>query len=138
MVLHHQRHISQAALPAEGSRRDALIALFDAVARQTRVTVHDWVVLSNHYHLMVETVAKSGVADFIRQVHSISAREWNALDRVAGRKVWFQYWDKTITYEKSYLARLNYIHQNPVHHRLVKRAEDYRWSSLRRFQEKAD
>jgi len=28
-----------------------------------------------------------------------------------GRTVWFQFWDTKLTYERSYLARLNYVHQ---------------------------
>ena len=30
---------------------------------------------------------------------------------------------------KSYLARLNYVHQNPVKHGLVRVANQYRWCS---------
>jgi putative transposase len=34
-----------------------------------------------------------------------------------------------LTFEKSYLARLNYTHQNPVRHGLVLVANQYPWSS---------
>ena len=33
--------------------------------------------------------------------------------------------------ESFFLQRVNYIHQNPVRARLVERAEDYFWSSIR-------
>jgi hypothetical protein len=36
-----------------------------------------------------------------------------------------------ITSEAVFMQRVNYIHQNPVRAGLVKRAEDYRWSSAR-------
>ena len=42
-----------------------------------------------------------------------------------------------LTFEKSYLARLNYVHQNPVKHRLVRRAADYRWCSAAWFERTA-
>jgi len=38
------------------------------------------------------------------------------------------------TFEKSYLARLNYVHQNPVHHRLVPVANQYPWCSAAWFE----
>ena len=67
----------------------------------------------------------------ISELHSISARELNA-----GRKIWYQYWDKHLTFENSHLARLNYVHQNPVHHRLVMQATNYRWCSASWFESK--
>jgi hypothetical protein len=46
----------------------------------------------------------------------------NRLDNTPNRKVWHNFWDTKLTYEKSYLARLNYVHQNPVRHGLVRLA----------------
>lgn len=66
-----------------------------------------------------------------------TAKQLNLWDRTPGRKVWFQYWDTHITFEPSYLARLNYIHQNPVKHGIVRSAEDYAWCSAAWFAENA-
>jgi len=55
----------------------------------------------------------------------------NGIDETPGRKVWYQFWDKTITFEASYWARLNYVTQNPVRHGLVARVSDYPFSSAR-------
>ena len=95
--------------------------------------VHAWVVMSNRYHLMLEARKDNSIPIFARHLHSLSAREVNALDGAQGRKVWFQYWDKYITDEKAFYARINYIHQNPVRHGIVSAAENYRWSSMRYF-----
>jgi putative transposase len=73
----------------------------------------------------------------LNQLHSDSAREINKLDGAAGRQLWFQYWDTHLTYQRSYLARLNYVHHNPVHHALVEDAEVYPWCSAGWFGEKA-
>jgi putative transposase len=48
--------------------------------------------------------------------------------------VWFNFWDTKLTYERSYLARLNYVHQNPVRHGLVAKASQYRWCSAAWFE----
>jgi putative transposase len=47
----------------------------------------------------------------------------NGLDQSPERQVWYNYWDTLLTYQSSYLARLNYVHQNAVKHRLVPVAE---------------
>lgn len=65
----------------------------------------------------------------LAKLHMLSAKAVNQMDDAPGRKVWFQYWDSLITYERSYLARLQYVHQNAVHHRIVEKAEEYLWCS---------
>ena len=64
-------------------------------------------------------------------LHSTTAREANRLDRTSERRVWHNYWDTKLTYEKSYFARLNYVHQNPVKHGLVRVANQYPWCPQR-------
>ena len=56
----------------------------------------------------------------------------NRLDHAAeAREVWHNFWDTRLTYQKSYFARLNYMHQNPVKHGLVPVANQYPWCSAR-------
>ena len=59
------------------------------------------------------------------------------LDSTPGRQVWHNFRETRLTYEKSYLARLNYVHQNPVKHRLVSVANQYPWCSAAWFERTA-
>jgi len=70
---------------------------------------------------------------FLGKLHMQTAKQLNLWDNTPGRKVWFQFWDSHITFERSYLARLNYVHQNPVRHGLIPLAENYRWCSAAWF-----
>jgi putative transposase len=36
----------------------------------------------------------------------------------------YEFWDTHLTFEKSWLARLHYVHHNPVHHGLAAVASD--------------
>jgi putative transposase len=62
----------------------------------------------------------------------------NEQDGTPKRKVWFQYWESHITFHRSYLARLNYVYQNPVKHGIVRVASDYPWCSAGWFERKAN
>jgi putative transposase len=62
----------------------------------------------------------------------------NERDSTAGRKVWFQYWDSHLSFEKSYFARLRYVHENAVHHGLVSVASNYPWCSAGWFERSAE
>ena len=97
-----------------------------------------WVIFSNHYHFVGMSSIPTSLPLLIRRLHGATSHEINRLDGVHGRKVWFQYWDTKLTYERSYLARLRYVHQNPVHHGLVKVASLYPWCSAGWFETKAD
>jgi len=98
-----------------------------------------WSVFSNHYHFVaISPEDASSLRVLIRRLHSASAIAVNRGDHTEGRRVWFQYWDTGITYEKSYLARLNYVHQNAVRHGVVPVANQYPWCSAAWFERTAD
>ena len=97
-----------------------------------------WAVFSNHYHYIAHSLSSPArLKEFLTELHANTAREINQLDSEVGRQVWHNFWDKKLTFEKSYLARLNYVHQNPVKHRLVRMASRYRWCSASWFERTA-
>ena len=96
-----------------------------------------WAVFPNHYHFLGESEKNGPLRDLIREFHSKSAMEINHLDGVPGRKVWFQYWESRITFHRSFLARLNYVHQNPVRHAVAHSASAYPWCSAGWFERRA-
>jgi putative transposase len=77
------------------------------------------------------------MVDFLRELHSITAREVNRLDKVLNRTIWYNYWDTRLTYQYSYLTRLNYVHRNAAKHGLVKVANQYPWCSAAWFERTA-
>jgi putative transposase len=100
-----------------------------------------WAMFSNHYHFIGHAPADADDATSLSQMlgilHTKTARWVNRLDQNANRKVWHNYWETRLTYEKSYLARLNYVHQNPVKHGLVPVANQYPWCSAAWFERTA-
>jgi len=98
-----------------------------------------WAVFSNHYHFIASSPedGAENLGKWIAQFHRQSAILVNDLDSAKGRKVWHNYWDSHITFDKSYYARLHYVHQNPVRHGLVTNAMDYDWCSAAWFEREA-
>jgi putative transposase len=98
--------------------------------------VQAWSVFSNHYHLVATNIeSPDSLREAFQAVHSKSGISLNGEDSAAGRRVWYQYWDTILTFEKSYLARLNYVMSNPVKHGLVREAARYPWCSAGWFEE---
>jgi len=112
-------------------------SLFE-VAQEYGWGLQAWAVLSNHYHFVATSPEQpESLAKMISKLHSVTATELNRMDGTPGRRVWYQYFDSHITYQRSYLARLKYVHQHGVHHRLVGDAENYPWCSASWFARKA-
>ena len=109
-----------------------------ATAEEFGWLLQAWAVMSNHYHFVAMSPPDPGsLRDFISKLHGQTARQLNELDGTSGRRVWYQFFDSHITYQRSYLARLKYVHENPVHHGLVAAACNYRWCSAAWFEREA-
>lgn len=71
------------------------------------------------------------------KLHEKTASWVNRLEGAEGRHVWFNFRETKLTFEWSYLTRLNYVHQNVVKHGLVSIATQYPWCSAAWFERKA-
>lgn len=119
--------------------------------------IEDWVILDNHYHLMVNAPGNAeSLGDIIRDIHRFTAlwvkknmeRSMECTNRVGAcidtvnalqKKIFHNYWDTCITYEKSYYARLHYIWYNPVKHGYVDDPIKWKFGSYYyRFAEEKD
>jgi REP-associated tyrosine transposase len=97
-----------------------------------------WAVFSNHYHFVAHGLPECGALKaMLKHLHGETSTEINRLDGETERQVWFNFWDTQLTFEKSYLARLNYVHQNAVKHQLVAVANQYPWCSAAWFERTA-
>jgi putative transposase len=115
----------------------AMQALFGC-AREFGWELHAWAILSNHYHFISRTMGGARrLPRLAGKLHMTLAKWLNEQDGTPGRRVWFQYWDTRTTFERSYLARLRYVHQNALHHGVITDATTYRWCSAAWFEQNA-
>jgi len=96
--------------------------------------IEAWIVLPNHYHLLIETPDLSEFGKMIRQIHGRNSHQWNREDNQPGRKCWFRFSDRAIRSEAHYFVALNYIHANPVKHMYVESGLDWSASSIHEFE----
>jgi len=95
-----------------------------------------WAVLSNHYHLVAHSPSGSAesLGPMLQKLHSLATKQLNREDGTAGRsRLWQNFFERHLTLQEGYLARLNYVHQNPKHHGLVPVASQWKWCSADAF-----
>jgi putative transposase len=95
--------------------------------------VSAWCVLPNHYHLLLQCISLPAVRKALGALHGRTSHDWNAEDNARGRTCWHRCLPKPVKSEAHRWATLNYIHHNPVHHRYVKRWQDWLFSSSEQY-----
>jgi len=100
-----------------------------SVANRFNWQLEAWSVFSNHYHFVGHSpdTGADNLAQMLSLLHEKTAKWINKVDRSAGREVWHNFWETRLTHKNSYLARLNYVHQNAVKQGLVYLASQYPW-----------
>lgn len=108
--------------------RKLFIDLLKEMAERYNVEVHAFVLMSNHYHLLLKTT-EANLSRAMQWFGTIYTRRFNVKNRTCGHL--FQGRFKSIIVENdAYFLRLScYIHRNPLRAGIVDRLSDYRWSS---------
>jgi len=116
---------------------DAFERTLDEAARRYGWLIHAYVIMGNHFHLAVE-LTEPNLSEGMKWLQGTWIRRYNGFRRLAGRPFQGRY--KVLIVEPGHCFGqvCHYIHLNPVRAKLVtaKRAHEYAWSSLKRFQEK--
>jgi len=104
-----------------------LLAVMQAIAAE----VYAWVVLPNHYHILLGVETLDLVSAALKQLHGTTSHEWNLADELTGRRrVWYKFTDRVIRNDAHFYCALNYVHYNPVKHGYTPDPYDWSWSSL--------
>jgi putative transposase len=110
--------------------REAFLVLMRQVKERFNWLIHSYVLMGNHYHLLVETV-EANLSRGMRQLNGVYTQVFNRRHKRVGHL--FQGRFKAILIEKdSYLLEISrYLALNPVRTGMVSRAEEWPWSSYR-------
>lgn len=97
-------------------------AWFDLVNHVANIQLHEFVVMPNHVHgiiqiqpAMLDAVAAVDISEIIRQFKTFSARRINQLRNTKGRPVWQRnYYEHVIRNEFAHAKITEYINTNPL------------------------
>jgi putative transposase len=123
----------------DGPRIEMLHDILLETAEKQGWEMMAWAVFAKHYHFVgLSPDRENPASKLCSRVHTVTANALNAMDNQRGRQVWYRSWDVRLTFQRSVLARLAYVAENPVRHGLVRQAVDYPWCSAKWFRDQAD
>ena len=112
--------------------REKFLEYLASATERYGAVIHAFCLLSNHYHLLLETPA-GNLSQIMRHINGAYTTYFNVKRKRAGHL--FQGRFKAILVEADeYALELSrYIHLNPVRAGMVTRPEEYRWSSYNNY-----
>ena len=133
-AFYHVMHRGNAGSDLFKSERDRekLLEYFSKAAERYAIKVHTYCLMTNHYHLLIET-PHPNLSQAIKWINVSYAAYFNRKRRRSGHL--FQGRFKAVLVDADeYLKHLSrYIHLNPVRAGMVEHCKDYPWSSYPAF-----
>lgn len=115
-----------------GKHYEFFLELLKEVSRLFSAEIHGYCLLSNHYHLLLHT-PKGNLSRIMRHVNGVYTQRFNHMERTDGSLFRGRYKALLIEADAYLLQVSRYIHLNPVLAKLVKKPEDYQWSSYKSY-----
>jgi putative transposase len=126
-------------------RRDLFLKLLEETRRKYRFVVHGYVLMPEHFHLLMtepevgdpSVVMKVVKQRFARRVkHKVKrgSSAQGSLWDTTPESVWQKrFYDFNVWSDRKRIEKLRYMHRNPVKRGLVEQAEQWKWSSFRSY-----
>jgi hypothetical protein len=92
-----------------------------------------YVLMPDHWHALIWPSYPLRIDQVLHDAKKIMTLRLHARRGTCGPLWQHQFWDRFVRHEKEFGERLDYMHLNPVKKGLVKRPEDWRWSSYNNF-----
>ncbi|MDT8376083.1 MAG: transposase, partial [Mariprofundaceae bacterium] len=121
---------AQSDIYLDDSDRESFLLTLSEVVSRFGWACHAYCLMSNHYHLVIET-PKANLAQGMRQLNGIYTQRFNRVHHRVGHIFQGRY--KAILVERdAYLLELSrYVVLNPVRAKMVKDVSQWPWSSYR-------
>ncbi len=111
--------------------RDIFEQTLERVRRWYGFFVSAYVVMPEHVHLLISEPERAQLSVALQMLKQNTGRQ---LRPPEGGPFWQpRYYDFNVWSEAKRIEKLRYIHRNPVKRGLVKRPEDWPWSSFRHY-----
>lgn len=124
-----QRGNNREACFIEPENYQFYLELWQHLSKRYDVTVHAYCLMTNHIHMLVTPQAKEGISNTMKVVGSRYAQYMNKRYRRTGTLWEGRHRSSLVQAERYLLSCHRYIELNPVRAGMVRRPEEYKWSS---------
>jgi REP-associated tyrosine transposase len=111
---------------------DAFLRIVREALKRVPVRIFAYIVMPNHWHFLIQPLGDGDLSRFAHWLATTHSRRWNiAHDKCGEGAVYQSRFRAVAVQEGMHLLRVwRYIERNALRANLVRRAEDWQWSSL--------
>lgn len=104
--------------------------LLSDIKRRFPYELHSFCLMTNHYHLLLETNDKE-IWHIMKRLQQVYTEYYNSKYHLVGHLFQGRYKACLVKDDAYFLQTSRYIHMNPVKAKIASHPEDYQWSSYR-------
>ena len=112
---------------------EKFLELLDKTTGKFHIEIHAYVLMKNHYHLLVKTTKDGNLSRAIQWLGVTYAGWYNRRHKRSGHLFQGRFKSFLVEDESYFTAMCYYIHGNPVRVGGAKMAEEFLWSSARAY-----
>ena len=118
------------AIVRDDTDRNRFVQTLADIVEQYHVICHAWVLMDNHYHLLIET-PDANLSRAIRHLNGVYSQDFNHHHHRVGHLFQGRFTAILVDKETYLLELCRYVVLNPVRAGMVKHPRSWRWSSYR-------
>jgi putative transposase len=126
------RGIEKKNIFSDEQDRKMFLKILDKQIIDSDIKMHGYCLMDNHIHLLLKGDLEQ-VSTFMKKITVSYVSYFNYKFRRSGHLFQGRYKSEVIEDDSYLLQLIRYIHQNPVKAHIVKKADDYKWSSHRNY-----
>jgi len=123
---HHiiNRGVNRSDIFIDDSDYEMFLKMVCKACKSYQVILHDYCLMSNHFHLLVETKIDN-LSLFMKHINSNYAIYGNRRQNRSGHFWQGRFYSRYITNDEYYYTLIRYIEQNPIEAKIVEKVGEY-------------
>ncbi|MFP5108550.1 REP-associated tyrosine transposase [Neobacillus sp. C211] len=110
----------------------SFIEILQKYKLKTKVKIYGWCLMSNHVHLLLNE-GNEDISTTMKRIGVSFVLYYNWRYGTSGHLFQDRFKSENVENDQYLLTVVRYIHQNPLKARIVKRVDDWNWSSCRQY-----
>ena len=106
-----------------------MLEIFKKLKQEMQFEIHAYCLMTNHVHILLKESQTGDISTILKRLLTKYVMEFNKKYQRSGALIGSRYKSKVVEVDEYFIPLIIYIHQNPLRAGIVKKLENYKYSS---------
>ncbi len=106
-----------------------MLEIFKKLKQEMQFEIHAYCLMTNHVHILLKESQTGDISTILKRLLTKYVMKFNKKYQRSGALIGSRYKSKVVEVDEYFIPLIVYIHQNPLRAGIVKKLENYRYSS---------